>query len=93
MTVHQIHDGNAISTSTGIIARPVARVVATVDQWDVLLVVGVVMLTVGVWLQWGLGVGLVVGGALLAVGGLYGARGTNAQALESASGPEGSGLG
>jgi hypothetical protein len=59
---------------TGVIARPVAKAVVAVDQWDVLLCLGVVLLGAGVWITWGMGVAFIVGGALLALGGLWGAR-------------------
>lgn len=58
----------------GIVAKPVARALLAVDQWDVLLIVGLVLLVLGVGLQWGLAIAFVVGGSLLALCGLYGAR-------------------
>lgn len=61
-------------TATGIIAKPVAAVATAVDQWDVLLILGVVLLVTGVWMQWGIGIAFIVGGVLLALGGLWGAR-------------------
>lgn len=62
----------------GIVAKPVAKALLAVDQWDVLLIVGLVLLVLGVGLQWGLPLALIVGGALLALCGLYGARNTTA---------------
>lgn len=66
----------------GLIDKPVARALLSVDQWDVLLILGVVLLVSGVslvmgaLLSWvvGLGSAFVVGGLLLALGGLWGAR-------------------
>jgi len=58
----------------GLIARPVASLLLAVDQWDFLLLLGVVLLVAGTWLTWGIGVAFIVGGALLALGGLWGAR-------------------
>lgn len=61
---------------TGIITRPVASALAAVDQWDVMLIIGVALLVIGVGLQWGLAMALIAGGVLLTVGSLYGARNT-----------------
>lgn len=69
-----VHELPRDKTPTGIIARPVATAVVAVDQWDVLLILGVILLVAGVWMQWGLGTALIVGGILLTLGGLYGAR-------------------
>ena len=62
--------------SRGIVARPISKGASSVDQWDVLLILGVLLTVAGVWLQWGMAVAFIVGGVVLAVGGLWGAVGS-----------------
>lgn len=66
----------------GIVAKPVARFLLAVDQWDVLLILGAVLGVIGVGLQWGLPLAFIIGGTLLAMCGLYGARNTSSGWVE-----------
>lgn len=75
MSVQPIRQGETeLIESRGIVARQVAGALSTVDQWDVCLILGVVLGVAGVWLQWGMAVAFIVAGALLTLGGLWGAR-------------------
>lgn len=86
MTVHPITE-ELRTDQPGIIARPVVGGMGRLDQWDVLLIVGFVMLVAGIGLVCGalfgvvVGVGsaLGVGGILMMLAGLWGARSTTAE--------------
>jgi hypothetical protein len=86
MTVHPITE-ELRTDQPGIIARPVIGGMSRLDQWDILLVVGFLMLVSGVGLVMGslfgvvvgVGAALGVGGTLMMLAGLWGARSTTAE--------------
>jgi hypothetical protein len=61
----------------GVLAKPVAKVMTTIDQWDVMLLLGFLMLISGVFLVWGVGIALITGGSLFVIGSMWGARGAS----------------
>lgn len=94
MAVRPLHSEPSASEPSvpqGVIARPVAGAFTAVDQWDVLLIMGVVMLVTGVGLVVGalvsvvvgIGAALGTGGVLFAMGGLWGARNSSVSVDEN----------
>lgn len=60
-------------------AKTVAHFASTADKWDVLLILGTVMLLAGVWIEFGLAIALIVGGLLFMAAAILGANNSPGQ--------------